>query len=75
VTYDKRLEVVEARSQNPDALQWAVKLWRGKRDILQQPYPTFKDMNNLSLVTFLEYDGCGIVIPGDLERAGVGGNF
>jgi beta-lactamase superfamily II metal-dependent hydrolase len=34
------------------------------------PYPTFKDMNNLSLVTFLEYDGCGIVIPGDLERAG-----
>ncbi len=36
------------------------------------PYPTFSDMSNLSLVTFLEYDGCGIVIPGDLERA-VGG--
>jgi beta-lactamase superfamily II metal-dependent hydrolase len=34
------------------------------------PYPTFTDMNNLSLVTFLHYDGCGIVIPGDLEREG-----
>lgn len=34
------------------------------------PYPVFTDMNNLSLVTFLYYDGCGIVIPGDLEREG-----
>lgn len=33
-------------------------------------YPTFEDMNNLSVVTFLEYLGCGIVIPGDLEREG-----
>jgi beta-lactamase superfamily II metal-dependent hydrolase len=33
-------------------------------------YPDFTDMNNLSVVTFLEYEGCGIVIPGDLERAG-----
>lgn len=33
-------------------------------------YPAFTDMNNLSLVTFLHYDGCGIVIPGDLEREG-----
>ena len=33
-------------------------------------YPTFRDMNNLSVVTFLYYDGCGIVIPGDLECAG-----
>src|SRR6266851_2132055 len=33
-------------------------------------YPAFTDMNNLSLVTFLEYDGCGIVIPGDLEKEG-----
>jgi beta-lactamase superfamily II metal-dependent hydrolase len=36
----------------------------------RNPYPTFTDMNNLSLVTFLHYDGCGIVIPGDLECAG-----
>jgi beta-lactamase superfamily II metal-dependent hydrolase len=34
------------------------------------PYPTFTDMTNLSMVTFLEYAGCGIVVPGDLERAG-----
>lgn len=33
-------------------------------------YPTFKDMNNLSLVTFLQYEKCGIVIPGDLETEG-----
>jgi len=33
-------------------------------------YPAFTDMNNLSLVTCLQYDGCGIVIPGDLEREG-----
>jgi beta-lactamase superfamily II metal-dependent hydrolase len=33
-------------------------------------HPTFEDMNNLSVVTFLHYDGCGIVIPGDLECAG-----
>ena len=34
------------------------------------PYPTFSDMNNLSLVTFLKYQNSGIVIPGDLEAAG-----
>lgn len=33
-------------------------------------YPDFTDMNNLSLVTFLEYAGCGIIVPGDLEREG-----
>jgi beta-lactamase superfamily II metal-dependent hydrolase len=33
-------------------------------------YPSFTDMNNLSVVTFLEYGGTGIVIPGDLEGEG-----
>lgn len=33
-------------------------------------YPTFTDMNNLSLVTYLFFDGCGIVVPGDLEDSG-----
>jgi beta-lactamase superfamily II metal-dependent hydrolase len=33
-------------------------------------YPTFTDTNNLSLVSFLFYDGIGIVVPGDLERPG-----
>jgi len=33
-------------------------------------YPHFEDMNNLSVVTFVEYDGIGVVFPGDLERAG-----
>jgi len=33
-------------------------------------YPTFTDTNNLSVVTFLEYGGTAIVIPGDLESAG-----
>ncbi|MBL7076271.1 MAG: hypothetical protein ISS31_02260 [Kiritimatiellae bacterium] len=33
-------------------------------------YPTFTDTNNLSLVTFLRYDGLGILFPGDVERSG-----
>jgi len=33
-------------------------------------YPTFTDTNNLSLVTFLRYDGFGILFPGDIELAG-----
>ena len=32
--------------------------------------PVFDDMNNLSIVTFVEYHGFGIVFPGDLEKAG-----
>ena len=34
------------------------------------PYPTFEDTNNLSLVSFVIYDGIGIVFTGDLESAG-----
>lgn len=34
------------------------------------PYPTFGDTNNLSLVTFLHYRDVHIVFPGDLERPG-----
>jgi beta-lactamase superfamily II metal-dependent hydrolase len=34
------------------------------------PYPTFTDTNNLSLVTFVDYVGLRIVIPGDLECDG-----
>jgi beta-lactamase superfamily II metal-dependent hydrolase len=33
-------------------------------------YPMFTDMNNLSVVTFLEFEGCGIVVPGDLDKPG-----
>jgi len=34
------------------------------------PYPSFTDTNNLSLVSFVVYDGMSIVFPGDLEKAG-----
>jgi beta-lactamase superfamily II metal-dependent hydrolase len=34
------------------------------------PYPLFTDTNNLSLVSFVVYDGVGIVFTGDLETAG-----
>ena len=45
--------------------------WGGvKVTTFSNSHPTFTDMNNLSLVTFLEYQGCGIVVPGDLECAG-----
>ena len=40
-----------------------VSLWRN-------PYPSFTDLNNLSLVTFLHYGGLHVVFPGDLEVAG-----
>jgi beta-lactamase superfamily II metal-dependent hydrolase len=33
-------------------------------------YPPFTDMNNLSLVSFVDLAGVGVLIPGDLERAG-----
>lgn len=35
-------------------------------------YPDFTDTNNLSMVTFVEYDGLNIIIPGDLKTAGWG---
>lgn len=33
-------------------------------------YPTFRDTNNLSLVSFVRYSDLVIVIPGDLEKPG-----
>jgi hypothetical protein len=42
-------------------IEWAV---------FHNDYPTFTDTNNLSLVVFIHYDGMGIVIPGDLGKAG-----
>lgn len=36
----------------------------------QNEYPSFQDTNNLSLVSFVIYDGVGIIFPGDLEKAG-----
>ncbi len=33
-------------------------------------YPTFQDMNNLSLVSFIHHAQVSIVLPGDLEKAG-----
>lgn len=36
----------------------------------RNPYPSFSDLNNLSLVTFLHYGDIHIVFPGDVEAAG-----
>ncbi len=33
-------------------------------------YPLFTDTNNLSFVSFIHYDGTGIVFPGDIEKKG-----
>jgi beta-lactamase superfamily II metal-dependent hydrolase len=38
--------------------------------IFLHSYGQFPDMNNLSVVSFIEFDGFCIVFPGDLERAG-----
>ena len=34
------------------------------------PYPTFTDTNNLSLVVFIKYAGFKILFPGDMEKSG-----
>jgi beta-lactamase superfamily II metal-dependent hydrolase len=33
-------------------------------------YPLLTDTNNLSLVSFIHYDGVGIIFPGDIEKKG-----
>jgi beta-lactamase superfamily II metal-dependent hydrolase len=33
-------------------------------------YPQFTDTNNLSLVSFIHYEGMGIIFPGDIEKSG-----
>ncbi|MEW5914686.1 MAG: hypothetical protein AB1814_19180 [Thermodesulfobacteriota bacterium] len=38
--------------------------------VFYNSYPIFVDTNNLSLVSFIIYDGMGIILPGDLETAG-----
>ncbi len=38
--------------------------------VRMNPYPRFEDTNNLSLVSFVNYDGMTVVFPGDLETAG-----
>ncbi len=39
-------------------------------EIFYNQYPAFGDTNNLSLVSFIHFDGLDIVFPGDLEKAG-----
>jgi beta-lactamase superfamily II metal-dependent hydrolase len=38
--------------------------------VFYHSYSQFQDMNNLSLVTFVEYGDFSIIFPGDLERVG-----
>jgi beta-lactamase superfamily II metal-dependent hydrolase len=44
--------------------------WGMELDFFCHSIPTFQDTNNLSVVTFVRYSGCGIMFPGDLECAG-----
>ncbi len=39
-------------------------------EVFYNNYPQFTDTNNLSLVSFVHYDGTGIAFTGDLEKAG-----
>lgn len=38
--------------------------------VFWNPYPTFTDTNNLSLVVFIKFEGFSVLFPGDLEKAG-----
>ncbi len=45
--------------------------WAGATfTFFSNPYPTFTETNDLSLVTFLDYRDVHMVFPGDLEKAG-----
>jgi len=39
-------------------------------NLFWNPYPTFTNTNDLSLVIFIKYAGCKFLFPGDLERPG-----
>jgi len=41
-----------------------------ERGLFNHSTAQFEDFNNLSIVTFIEYAGVGIVFPGDIEKKG-----
>jgi len=41
-----------------------------EHEALNCTYPSFTDTNNLSVVSFIHYDGVGIIFPGDVEKKG-----
>src|SRR5205085_11913779 len=61
------------------ALHWIKNVFTGEtinpnygveRMFFQHPVTKFNDTNNLSVVTFLRCNTCGIMFPGDLECKG-----
>lgn len=61
------------------ALDWMENVFTGSRispnfgmetQFFHHSPQTFQDTNNLSVVTFVCHNGCGILFPGDLETAG-----
>lgn len=64
------VKAVHSYLQQPSCLNLPLDLPQVTVSMFRLPFGGFKDTNNLSLVTFVEYGQFCIVYPGDLEEAG-----
>jgi beta-lactamase superfamily II metal-dependent hydrolase len=60
------LEMIRTYTGDAPAIDWGGATFT----FFSNPYPAFKETNDLSLVTFLDYNDVHMVFPGDLEKAG-----
>ena len=60
------LEMIRTYTYAPPTIDWGGAAFT----FFSNPYPTFTNTNDLSLVTFLDYNDVHMVFPGDLEKAG-----
>jgi len=60
------LELIRTYTADAPAIDWGGATFTS----FSNPYPTFTKTNDLSLVTFLDYNDVHMVFPGDLEKAG-----
>jgi|ERR1700734_2503553 beta-lactamase superfamily II metal-dependent hydrolase len=64
------VKAVHSYLQNPSCLNLVLNLPQITVSMFRLPFGAFKDTNNLSLVTFIEYGQFCILYPGDIEEAG-----
>lgn len=76
------IKIVEGGEVHPavdTALTWMGNVYTGEstafdygmeKQYFYHPPTLFQDTNNLSVVTFVRHNNCGVMFPGDLETAG-----
>lgn len=86
ISTDTLIRIKQESGPITDAMQSAINMmrdyWQGvtllstpyypslRYTFFHNSYPEFIDTNNLSLVTFIDYDGLNIIFPGDLQKEG-----